>query len=210
VLPWIALTAASTLALLASERASFRPGVWIAKPVAASGFLATALAAGALDSSYGRWILAGLALSWLGDVLLIPRGARAPFLAGLASFLAGHVAYTLGFAWRGLDPTTSAVAALAVLGASLLALRWLLPHVEARMRAPVLAYLVVISAMLVCAAGTVGHAGRPTIFAGAFGFYLSDLAVARERFLARSFSNKLWGLPLYFGAQLLLASSVAP
>ena len=210
MLPWVALTAGSTLALLAAERAGQRAGVWLAKPLAASGFVAAALAAGALHSAYGRWILAGLALSWLGDVLLIPRDARAPFLAGLASFLLGHVAYTLAFAVRGLDLLTCAVAALAVLGASLLALRWLLPHVSARMRHPVLAYLVVISAMLVCAAGTVGHAGRPAIFAGALGFYLSDLAVARERFVARSFTNKLWGLPLYFGAQLVLASTVAP
>ena len=210
MLPWIALTAGSTLALLASERAGLRAGVWLAKPLAASGFVAAALAAGALHASYGRWILAGLALSWLGDLLLVPRDARLPFLAGLVSFLLGHVAYTLAFAVRGLDLVTCLVAAAAVLGASLLALRWLLPHVPARMRTPVLAYMVVISAMLVCAAGTVGHAGRPAIFAGAFAFYLSDLAVARERFVAKSFRNKLWGLPLYFGAQLVLASTVAP
>ena len=40
---------------------------------------------------------------------------------------------------------------------------------------------------------------------GALGFFLSDLAVARERFVAKGFTNKLWGLPLYYGAQLLLA-----
>jgi len=55
------------------------------------------------------------------------------------------------------------------------------------------------------AAGTVGHAGMPAIFVGAFAFYLSDLAVARQRFVAKSFWNKAWGLPLYFGAQLILA-----
>jgi uncharacterized membrane protein YhhN len=208
--PWIAVTAGATAALLACERRGLRAGVWIAKPIAAAGFVAAALAAGATESAYGRWILAGLLLSALGDVLLIPRDSRGAFLAGLGSFLLGHVAYVLAFALRGLDPTTAAVAAPAVLGASLLALRWLLPHVPEAMRLPVLAYLVVISAMLVCAAGTVGHAGRPAIFAGALAFYLSDLAVARERFVAKGFDNKLWGLPLYFGAQLVLASTVAP
>jgi uncharacterized membrane protein YhhN len=208
--PWIALTIVATAGLLLAERAGSRTGVWIAKPLAAAGFLGAALAAGATASGYGRWILAGLALSWLGDVLLIPRDSPRAFLGGLASFLLGHVAYTFAFALRGLDLATCAVAALAVLAASLLALRWLLPHVSARMRAPVLAYLVVISVMLVCAAGTVGHAGRPAIFAGALGFYLSDLAVARERFVAKGFANKLWGLPLYFGAQLVLASTTAP
>jgi len=210
VLPFAALTIASTAALLAAERSSWRAGVWIAKPLASTGFVAAALAAGALDSPYGVWLLAGLVLAWLGDVLLIPRERPAAFLAGLVSFLLGHVAYAGAFAVRGLDPTTFAVALLAVLPASLLALREIYPHVPIRMRRPVLAYLVVISVMLVSAAGTVGHAGRPAIAIGALAFYLSDLAVARERFVAKSFTNKLWGLPLYFGAQLLLASTVAP
>jgi uncharacterized membrane protein YhhN len=209
VWPWALLTAAATAALLLSERAGSRAGVWLSKPLAAAGFVAAALANGALASAYGTWILAALALSFLGDVLLIPRESSRAFLAGLVAFLLGHVAYTLAFAVRGLDAATVAVAMVAVLGASLLVLRRLLPFVSERMRRPVLAYVVVISAMLVCAAGTVGHAGLPAIFAGAFAFYLSDLAVARERFVHKSFTNKLWGLPLYFGAQLVLASTVS-
>lgn len=208
MLPWVALTAAATGGLLLAERAGSRPGVWIAKPIAAAGFLLAAWSAGAWESGYGRWILAGLALSFCGDVLLIPRDAPRAFLAGLVAFLLGHVAYTIAFAVRGLDLVTAAVAMVAVLGASLMALRYLLPHVSRRMRGPVLAYLVVISGMLVCAAATVGHAGGIAIFAGALAFYGSDLAVARQRFVAQSFTNKLWGLPLYFGAQLLLASTV--
>jgi uncharacterized membrane protein YhhN len=102
------------------------------------------------------------------------------------------------------------LALLAVLPASLLALRGILPHVPGRLRRPVLAYLAVISGMLVCAAGTVGHERRLAIGIGALAFYVSDLAVARDRFIAKSFANKLWGLPLYFGAQLLLASTAAP
>jgi hypothetical protein len=40
-------------------------------------------------------------------------------------------------------------------------------------------------------------------------FYLSDLSVARDRFVVTEFNNKLWGWPLYFGAQLVLAATVA-
>jgi hypothetical protein len=40
-------------------------------------------------------------------------------------------------------------------------------------------------------------------------FYASDLSVARDRFVVFRFSNRAWGLPLYFGAQLILASTVA-
>lgn len=203
--PFALFTIAATAALLASERASWQPGVWIAKPLAAAGFVGAAWANGALDTPYGIWIFVGLVLSALGDVLLIPKQSQRAFLAGLGSFLLGHVAYTFAFALRGLDPVTVAVAMVAVLALGLAVLRRLLLHVPEKMRRPVLAYVVVISAMLVCAAGTVGRAGMPAIFVGAFAFYLSDLAVARQRFVQRSFANKAWGLPLYFAAQLLLA-----
>ena len=76
------------------------------------------------------------------------------------------------------------------------------------MRGPVLAYVAVISSMVLLAAGTVGADARPAILIGAVAFYVSDLAVARHRFVAKTFWNKTWGLPLYYGAQLVLASTV--
>jgi len=210
VLPYALVTIAATAALLAAERAGWQPGVWVAKPIAAAGFVGAAWANGALDTPYGSWILLGLVLSLIGDVFLIPKERPRAFLIGLVAFLLGHVAYTIAFAVRGLDVPTMAVAMVAVLALGLMALRYLLPHVSASMRRPVLAYVVVISGMLACAAATVGHAGMPAIFAGAFAFYLSDLAVARQRFVAKSFWNKAWGLPLYFGAQLILAWTTLP
>ena len=44
---------------------------------------------------------------------------------------------------------------------------------------------------------------------GAVLFLLSDLSVARDRFVAPGFVNRLWGLPFYYGGQVLLAASVA-
>ena len=64
----------------------------------------------------------------------------------------------------------------------------------------------VLSAMLVAGAGA--SAADPRIFAGALLFYLSDLSVARDRFVAPGFANGLVGLPLYYAAQLVLASTV--
>lgn len=212
MLPYALVTIVATAALLFAESRDSRLGVWIAKPIAAAGFIGAALANGALDSAYGHWILAGLVLSFLGDVLLIPRDAKPAFLAGLVSFLLGHVAYTIAFALHGLDVGSMLVAALPVSAASLFALRYLWPHVQTRapkMQVPVLAYLAVISTMLVCAASTVGRGSTPLILIGAIAFYISDLAVARQRFVAQSFTNKAWGLPLYFGAQLVLAATVA-
>jgi uncharacterized membrane protein YhhN len=212
VFAWFAAGTVVALAvLLVAEWREARAGVWIAKPLAAAGFVGAALAQGALATPYGRLVLGGLVLSWVGDVLLIPRGARRAFLAGLGSFLLAHLAYTIAFAVRGLDLRSTAFAAVPVAAAGLLALRHLWPHVQEnapRLQRPVLAYLAVISTMVVTAFGTAGAAPSALIWAGATAFYASDLAVARQRFVAPAFSNKLWGLPLYFAAQLALAASV--
>jgi uncharacterized membrane protein YhhN len=207
VLPFVLTTIVATAALLAAEARGSRPGVWVAKPLASAGFVATALAAGALGSGYGRLVLAGLLLSAAGDVLLIPR-REAAFRAGVASFGLGHVAYGAAFASRGVDALVAGLALVAAAVPAVLVLRWLWPGVPAGLRLAVPAYVVVITAMLVLAVASVAHAGRPAIAVGAAMFYVSDLAVARERFVADSFTNKLWGLPLYFGAQLVLASTV--
>ena len=206
---WVVATGIAVVALLVAESRDFRPGVFVAKPAASTGFILVALASGAADSTYGCWVLAALAFSWLGDVLLIPRGARAAFLGGLVAFLLGHLLYAVGFAELGLDGAWLAVAALLVLGAATGALRWLNPHVEGEMVWPVRAYVVVISLMVVSAAGATGHTGVGLVLAGAVLFYVSDLAVARERFVAQTFTNRLWGLPTYYGGQVLLALSVA-
>jgi len=202
-----ALTGLGLALLLLAEWRHSRVAVWVAKPLASLGFLGAAWAAGAVDTAYGRWVMAALVLSFAGDVLLIP-AARASFLAGLVSFLLGHLAFACAFVVRGVAWVWVAVAAVAVLPAAALALRWLRPHVEAAMRTPVLAYVTVISTMVLFAAGTAGAGPRPAILVGALAFYVSDLAVARQRFVARTFWNKFWGLPLYYGAQLVLASTV--
>jgi hypothetical protein len=49
---------------------------------------------------------------------------------------------------------------------------------------------------------------RPGVRAGALLFYLSDLLVARDRFVRPGIVNRVVGLPLYYAAQLLLASAV--
>jgi uncharacterized membrane protein YhhN len=202
-------TAVALGVLLLAEWRGWRAGVWVAKPLASTGFLVLALAAGATGSAWGRAVLVALGLSWLGDVLLIPKGARAAFLAGLASFLLAHLAYAVAFALRGVEPAACAVAALGLAGPLWVAARWLWPHVPARMRPPVVAYGAAITGMLVMALGSRGFPGQVVIALGASAFFVSDLAVARERFVAPGLGNKLWGLPLYYGGQLALAVSVA-
>jgi uncharacterized membrane protein YhhN len=206
---YVAGTALAVAGLLASERAGARAGVWVFKPLASSGFLAAAVAAGALRTGYGRLIFAGLVLSWLGDVLLIPRDSPAVFRAGVLSFLLGHVAFAIAFLARGIDWAWAAAAGVATVGALLVIVRWLAPHLPADMRGAAHAYMVVISVMVVAAVGTFGARSNLALVAGALAFYLSDLSVARDRFVVNELVNRLWGLPLYYGAQLLLAYSTA-
>ena len=178
----------------------------IAKPVASLCFIATAIAAGALDSSYGIWVLVALLLSAVGDVALLGSGTPA-FLGGLVSFLLGHVAYTVAFAVRGLDAAWAAVGVAALVIPFVVVMRWLIPH-AGEMRGPVAAYAVVITVMVAGAVGTMGTNADGRILAAAIGFYISDLAVARDRFVVPGPVNRLWGLPLYYGAQFLFAWTV--
>ena len=62
--------------------------------------------------------------------------------------------------------------------------------------------------MVALAVGTVAAHGHPTILVGAVMFYLSDLSVARERFVRSGFVNRIWGLPAYYVAQLILAWTI--
>jgi uncharacterized membrane protein YhhN len=81
------------------------------------------------------------------------------------------------------------------------------------MKGPVLVYILVITAMVACASGVLANPGlalpgRGMVFAGALLFYFSDVFVARDRFVKKAFSNRLAGLPLYYGGQFLLALSL--
>ncbi len=209
ILPWLGLTlAALPLLLIAEYRGSVR-GKWVFKPLASLGFVMTALVGGALESTYGQIMLAGLALSMAGDVLLIPKGHRT-FLIGLISFLLGHIAYAVAFAVRGVDAAPVAVTGIVLLVLGLGMAKIFLPRMPADMRVPVFVYGVVITAMVALAAGTVVAVGRPQILIGAVLFYLSDLSVAQDRLLKPSFWARLWGLPFYYGGQLVLAWTVTP
>ena len=205
---FVTLTLAAVAALLLAEYVGSTAGVWVCKPLASTGFIATALAAGALDTTYGTVVVLGLLLSWLGDVLLIPRGAPAVFQAGVLSFLLGHVAFASAFVARGVSVAATLAAAVVAATVGVVIFRWLQPHVPDGLRAAAYAYMLVISVMVVAAAGTVAAAGNAAIMIGAVAFYLSDVSVARDRFVDHAFINRLWGLPLYYAAQLVLAFSV--
>ena len=204
----VALCLVSLTCVIVAERRGSSAGVMIAKPLASTGFLVAALGSGAMASGYGQAVLAALVLSWFGDVFLMFRDNQALFRAGIFAFLLGHVGFIAAFLVGGVDPMWSAAAALPVLAIAFVVLRWLGPHVGDDMKVSVRAYVTVISCMVVTAAGAPA-AGQPILrLVGACGFFCSDLAVARERFVTSSFWNRLWGLPLYYAAQLTFALTI--
>jgi uncharacterized membrane protein YhhN len=204
----ITLSIISVTALVACDFLGKRPARYLFKPLAALAFLWLALAFNALDSGYGSWIFAGLLLCMLGDLCLMSEDKRW-FLAGLIAFLCGHLVYGAAFVQLALKPKGIVISAIPALLLVFFVLRWLLPHVDSGMKTPVTVYTVIISGMLVCAGGTIGTPAASMIVVGAWGFACSDLAVARQRFVSKNRLNPLWGTPLYFLAQMLLAASVA-
>jgi len=202
-----AFTLVMLAGLLLAEWQGNHTLVWLFKPLASLGFVTTGWLLRSGDGGYVWGVLAAQVLSAVGDVFLIPKNKRA-FLAGLVSFLLGHVVYATAFVARGVATASVLVAAVPMALAAVVVGRWLLPNVEQKMRVPVLAYMGVISVMVSLAVGTHVSQPVPIALAAAVIFYLSDLSVARDRFVKKEFINRAWGLPFYYGAQLLFAWSL--
>ncbi|KAG0372919.1 hypothetical protein BGX24_012400 [Mortierella sp. AD032] len=169
---------------------------------------ATATASVVAHTTYTQAMVGAFVLGAIGDVLLIP--ARG-FLPGLTSFLAGHAAFMVAFTFHGQDGVARQkglgfiVAVAAVVGP------WLLPKIKNKiMRGAVIAYMLVISGMVMTAFGSVncGREYLPERILGALMFFFSDLFVARQHFVHKTVLNKWIGLPLYYIAQILLASTL--
>lgn len=190
---------------LVGERTDSSWRIW-PKAAASLGYILTAISAGAPDTGYGRWVLAALCLSWIGDVALVSRG-HAWFMTGLVAFAVAHLAYIVAFSVLGMRAVATIVAALVLAALALAVGRRLLPHVQRRMVVPVVAYLVVITAMVAAAAGAASEGAPWPVLPAALAFYLSDLGVARHQFVTPGFENRAVGLPLYYGAQVLFALS---
>jgi uncharacterized membrane protein YhhN len=157
-----------------------KPLEYVCKPAV---MVALVLVAVALDPTHvGRrnWFVVALVLSMLGDVfLMVPREL---FVAGLASFLLAHVAYVVGFRMHGGSAAAWALAAVGVVVVDAVLAR---PVVAAVRRdhpdlvVPVVAYMVVISAMMSAAVAT----GMALAIAGAVLFFASDTLIAWNRFV---------------------------
>jgi uncharacterized membrane protein YhhN len=198
------VTALACITLVYCQRMGWVEAAATAKFIASTGFLATAVSAGALRHGFGRIIFAGLLLSMAGDMFLVGQTQR-HFLFGLASFLLAHIAYTTAFVQRGQERRQALLAAIPIVVVAVLVLAWLRPHLEPPIELPVQVYVAAISLMVITAFGARGAGAPRLVVIGAVLFFVSDLAVAMQRIVAPGFPAYLWGLPLYYSGQLCLA-----
>ncbi len=205
----IAFTVGSVLLHIAADRRKDRAGRLLTKATASSGFITIALSLGALESPWGQLLLVALCLSTLGDLVLALRDTS-NLVGGLVSLLLAHIAFGAAFVVLGVDVSVALViaAAFAVIARGLV--RWILPHVSQGLRLAAIAHIVASSGMATLALSASWSTGNVAIGIAGAAFFISDLLLARDRFIAPGPSNRLFGLPLYYGAQILFALQAAP
>jgi len=193
---------------------------WIeyaAKPAAIAFLIVWLLLAVPAPSAWtlpGAVILAALALSLIGDILLMLPSSR--FLAGLAIFLLAHLAYILALNWGRAGLVAGEwLAAAAVLAT----LAMLMPPVRAGLRrsghpglvAPVVLYAAVLGGMLWSSVGTLLRpswltAGAGWIAAGGLAFFASDTSLVIDRFVRPLPGRRVTTHILYHLAQASLTA----
>lgn len=179
--------------LLLAEKKENLKGILLTKPLLSALFIATALLQPHSADPYFYLILAGLVLCFAGDICLIFFFNRKVFTAGLAFFLTGHILYVLAF-FITAGFTTGAWISLAVMSViSFFVFTRLRPHLGS-MVGPVIAYITIISVMVVAASSLTARQdfslqARTLVMAGSILFYVSDLFVARHRFVAKKSST---------------------
>lgn len=187
-----------------------------AKPLTLVLLIAAAVTLDPADPTVRAWFVAGLVLSLAGDVfLMLPEGGREgrpapkvpPFLLGLGAFLLGHIAYVVGMAVDHTSwPLTAVGLVVVVVAGGVVA-----PRIVAGVRrsspdlvVPVLAYMTVISTMVVASWGR----GVVIGIVGALLFYASDAILAWNRFVAPSRVLQVAVMVTYHLAQLGLVLSL--
>jgi uncharacterized membrane protein YhhN len=215
----IVATVISAVACLVLVYAEYRQAHMlriVSKCIASAAFIAVGFLAAHADRGFERHILLGLVLGAVGDVALLGKSNRA-FMGGLVAFLLGHLAYVVACLHTVGGPRVTFELAgpyaiiPALVGAG--ALRWLWPRLG-KMRIPVIVYVVVIVSMVIAAialarSGALSHDARVRFAVGAVLFFISDFAVARDKFVEKGFSNRAWGLPSYYAGQLFIAWSLS-
>ncbi len=156
-------------------------------------------------SSFDVLIFTAFVLSLIGDGLLIPKSRSYYFLAGIGAFALAHIAFSSAFLLLRPDTIIVIVSLLSASVAGIFIYIWLKPYLKNKYRLVVPAYLLIIALMVVTGVSGGLSNNNYWLASGSVLFALSDIFVARNRFIVSSFINRLIGLPLYYIAQMMIA-----
>jgi len=164
------------------------------------------LGTGETTSTYKTLIIIGMIFCLGGDIfLMLPEKY---FIAGLGSFLIGHLFYVAAFASDTAMALSFWLLPLAIYGAIVYAILY---KYLGKMRWPVLVYVMTIMLMAYMALTRwteMGTLGSLLAAMGALFFVLSDMVLALNKF-KRPFTHARWiTLATYWLAQWLIALSV--
>ena len=195
-----ALTAVGVLGKLLVRGTSYHGYAFPLLMLASAGYMLVVVVGGGLRWRYGRCIVVALALCFVGDYL-----GPGSFMTGLAAFLLAHFGFMAAFCVRGLTARRCLRALMIALVVGGAIVWWIYPHVPASDRPPIYAYMAVITAMMVLAGGSRGGQGWLLIVLAASTFYVSDVFLARSKYVSPGSINFVIGFPLYYTACILFA-----
>ncbi|NOT04460.1 MAG: lysoplasmalogenase [Anaerolineales bacterium] len=163
------------------------------------------------------WFGLGLIFSLAGDVLLMLSLDRF-FLFGLVAFLLAHLAYVIGFniplpefsLWGIVFAVMVSLGGARIIRRILDALA---SKGQARMRMPIIVYSTVISIMLLSAMIklmdiTWDANAALLVSGGAFLFYISDIILAWNKFVAPIQHGRIYNIAAYHLGQIMLIAGV--
>ena len=168
-------------------------------------FVLSGVAGRAWKHEFGRFMLLGLVLCCVGDL-----AGPHDFTHGTLAFLGAHLAFIAAFLvqgieWRRFVSPLPLAAVVAWIGLA----SWLLPHVPPHQYWLVLSYMTVLFVMVCLSSGIRMPRGRTLLMSGTLIFLVSDIFVARWKFVDSSPINAFFCFPLDDSACSLLALSIS-
>lgn len=181
----------------------------VAKPATMAVLVAAAAIVGDPPGDVRAWLVAGAALGLVGDIALLGDG-EAAFMAGLAAFAFGHMAYVVAATQVGFDAVWAIPGVLSVV--VLLGYRFITRIVPGARRhggsvlaGAVVLYAVVISAMVLTAWSSAVWVAA----IGAMLFAASDWVLGHQRFVGPLPGRRLSVIIPYHVGQALLIVGLA-
>ena len=151
-----------------------------------------------------KWLMLALALSLLGDVLLMGEGL---FVPGLVAFLLAHLSYLQLFRQDAPWLRCRRAVAVCISAAAVIFVGLDQNGLPTELRVPVAAYVLVIATMAAQAWGRAKHlysASSLWVAWGSLSFMLSDTLLAFDKFVSPLPYAGLWVLATYYLAQGLI------